>query len=154
MLSAGDKAPRLSLTDAEGKPVKLSRFKGKKLVLYFYPRDLTPGCTVEACAFQSDLAEFEKRNAAVVGVSTDDAKSHRKFREKHGLSFPLLSDADHETAEGFGAWQEKTMYGRKVWGIKRMTFIIDERGRILHIFDRVSPSGHSREVLDVLDRLG
>lgn len=152
MLSVGDKAPRLNLTDEDGKPVKLSDFKGRKLVLYFYPRDLTPGCTREACAFQSDLGEFEKRNVAVAGVSTDDAKSHRKFREKHGLTFPLLSDTEHETSESFGVWQEKNMYGRKMWGIKRMTFIIDERGRIQHIFDRVSPSEHSREVLDVLDR--
>lgn len=154
MLSVGDKAPRLSLKDADGKSVKLSDFKGKKLVLYFYPRDLTPGCTREACAFQSDLSEFEKRGAAVVGVSTDDAGTHQRFREKYGLSFPLLSDTDHETSESFGAWQEKNMYGRKMWGVKRMTFIIDERGRIAHVFDRVSPAEHSREVLDVLDRLG
>lgn len=151
--SPGDKAPQLKLKDEQGRAVKLSDFRGKKVVLYFYPRDLTPGCTKEACSFQEDLGEFEKRNAAVLGVSTDDAQSHRRFREKYGLGFPLLTDAEHETAESYGVWQEKNMYGRKVWGIKRATFIIDEQGRIRHIFNKVSPAGHSREVLDALDNL-
>jgi peroxiredoxin Q/BCP len=141
------------LKDEEGRAIKLADFRGKKVVLYFYPRDLTPGCTKEACAFQEDLAEFEKRNAVVIGVSTDDARSHKRFREKYGLQFPLLTDDGHETAESYGVWQEKSMYGRKVWGIKRSTFIIDEQGRISHIFNKVSPAEHSREVLDVLDRL-
>jgi peroxiredoxin Q/BCP len=153
MLSLGDKAPQLKLKDEQGRAVKLADFRGKKVVLYFYPRDLTPGCTKEACAFQEDLAEFEKRNAAVLGVSTDDARSHQRFREKYGLGFPLLTDAEHETAESYGVWQEKNMYGRKVWGIKRTTFIIDEHGRIRHIFNKVSPAEHSREVLDALDNL-
>jgi peroxiredoxin Q/BCP len=153
MLSLGDKAPQLKLKDEQGRAVKLADFRGKKVVLYFYPRDLTPGCTKEACAFQEDLAEFEKRNAAVLGVSTDDARSHQRFREKYGLGFPLLTDAEHETAESYGVWQEKNMYGRKVWGIKRTTFIIDEQGRIRHIFNKVSPAEHSREVLDALDNL-
>ncbi|HVG18864.1 MAG TPA: thioredoxin-dependent thiol peroxidase [Blastocatellia bacterium] len=151
--SPGEKAPQLKLTDEQGRAVKLADFRGKKVVLYFYPRDLTPGCTKEACAFQDDLAEFEKRNAVVLGVSTDDARSHRRFREKYGLGFPLLTDAEHETAESYGVWQEKNMYGRKVWGIKRTTFIIDEQGRIGHVFDKVSPAEHSREVLDALDNL-
>ena len=153
MLAVGDKAPQLKLKDEDGRAVKLADFRGKKVVLYFYPRDLTPGCTKEACAFQEDLAEFEKRNAVVLGVSTDDARSHKRFREKYGLRFPLLSDAEHETAESYGVWQEKNMYGRKMWGIKRSTFIIDEQGRISHIFDKVSPAEHSRDVLDVLDKL-
>jgi peroxiredoxin Q/BCP len=151
MLSVGDKAPQLKLKDEQGRAVKLADFRGKKVVLYFYPRDLTPGCTKEACAFQEDLAEFEKRNAVVLGVSTDDARSHQRFREKYGLGFPLLTDAEHETAESYGVWLEKNMYGRKVWGIKRTTFIIDEQGRISHIFNKVSPADHSREVLDALD---
>ena len=151
MPSVGEKAPQLKLKDEQGRAVKLSDFRGKRVVLYFYPRDLTPGCTKEACAFQEDLAEFEKRNAVVLGVSTDDARSHRRFREKYGLGFPLLTDAEHETAESYGVWLEKNMYGRKMWGIKRTTFIIDEQGRISHVFNKVSPAEHSREVLDALD---
>lgn len=153
MVRQGDKAPALKLTDENGRAVKLSNYRGRKIVLYFYPRDLTPGCTKEACAFQADLAEYEKRNAVVIGVSTDDARSHNKFREKYGLRFTLLSDADHETAESYGVWQEKNMYGRKMWGIRRSTFIIDEKGRIARVFDKVSPAEHSREVLDALDAL-
>ena len=153
MPSAGDKAPPLELKDVEGRAVKIAGFRGKKIVLYFYPRDLTPGCTKEACGFQSDLAEFESRNAVVLGVSADDASTHKRFSEKYDLTFPLLSDEDHRTAENYGVWQEKNMYGRKVWGIKRTTFIIDERGRIAHVFAKVKPDTHSREVLDALDNL-
>jgi peroxiredoxin Q/BCP len=151
--AVGDKAPDFNLTDTEGRAVKLSDFRGKKIVLYFYPRDLTPGCTKEACGFRDDLTQIERRGAVVLGVSTDDARTHRRFAEVYELTFPLLTDADHRTAESYGVWQEKNMYGRKVWGIKRTTFIIDERGRIIHVFNKVSPSGHSREVIDVLDRL-
>src|SRR5215216_2928596 len=104
MPSLGDKAPQFKLKDEEGRAVKLADFRGRKVVLYFYPRDLTPGCTKEACAFQEDLAEFEKRNAAVLGVSTDDARSHQRFRQKYNLQFPLLTDAEHETAESYGVW--------------------------------------------------
>src|SRR5436853_2725947 len=153
MLQAGDKAPAWKLTDEGGRAVKLADFKGKRVVLYFYPRDLTPGCTVEACAFQSDLSEYERRNAVVIGVSTDDARSHQKFRDKHGLQFTLLTDADHQTAEGYGVWAEKNMYGRKMWGIRRSTFIINEQGRISHVFAKVSPAEHSREVLAALDAM-
>ena len=153
MVNKGNKAPAFKLTGENGRAAKLADYRGKKIVLYFYPRDLTPGCTKEACAFQADLSEYEKRNAVVVGVSTDDARSHNRFREKYGLQFTLLSDADHETAESYGAWQEKNMYGRKMWGIRRSTFIIDEKGRIARVFDKVSPAEHSREVLDALDRM-
>jgi peroxiredoxin Q/BCP len=153
MVRPGDKAPPLKLTDDQGRAVKLANYQGKKIVLYFYPRDLTPGCTKEACAFQSDLAEYDRRNAVVIGVSTDDARTHERFRDKHGLQFTLLTDADHQTAESYGVWQEKNMYGRKVWGIKRSTFLIDERGRIARVFDKVSPAEHSREVLQALDEL-
>ena len=153
MLKTGAKAPAWKLTDADGRAVKLADYQGKRVVLYFYPRDLTPGCTVEACAFQSDLTEYEKRNAVVIGVSTDDARSHQKFRDKHGLKFSLLTDAEHQTAERYGVWAEKNMYGRKLWGIRRSTFIIDERGRVSRVFDKVSPAEHSREVLGALDEL-
>ena len=153
MVNKGNKAPAFKLTGENGRAAKLADYRGKKIVLYFYPRDLTPGCTKEACAFQADLSEYEKRNAVVIGVSTDDARSHNRFREKYGLQFTLLSDADHETAESYGAWQEKNMYGRKMWGIRRSTFIIDEKGRIARVFDKVSPAEHSREVLDALDRM-
>ena len=153
MITVGEKAPQFKLKDANGREVKLADFRGKKVVLYFYPRDLTPGCTIEACAFRDDLSEFDKRNAVVLGVSTDDQSSHERFREKHNLQFPLLSDPDHQTAERYGVWQEKNMYGRKVWGIRRSTFIIDEEGRISRVFDKVKPDRHSREVLDALDRL-
>jgi thioredoxin-dependent peroxiredoxin len=149
----GQKAPPFKLTDENGRAVKLADYRGKKIALYFYPRDLTPGCAKEACAFQADLSEYEKRNAVVLGVSTDDARSHARFREKYGLQFTLLSDPDHETAESYGVWKEKNMYGRKMWGIRRSTFIIDEQGRIARVFDKVSPAEHSREVLAALDEM-
>jgi peroxiredoxin Q/BCP len=149
----GQKAPPFKLTDENGRAVKLADYRGKKIALYFYPRDLTPGCTKEACAFQADLSEYEKRNAVVLGVSTDDARSHARFREKYGLQFTLLSDPNHETAESYGVWAEKNMYGRKMWGIRRSTFIIDEQGRIARVFDKVSPAEHSREVLAALDEM-
>jgi thioredoxin-dependent peroxiredoxin len=154
MVSVGKKAPQFKLKDDNGDTVKLSDLRGKRVVLYFYPRDLTPGCTVEACAFRDDLAEFEKRNAVVLGVSTDSTSSHQRFREKHNLTFPLLSDEDHQVAESYGTWQEKNMYGRKMWGIRRSTFIIDEEGRVAEVFDKVKPDRHTREVLDALDKLG
>jgi peroxiredoxin Q/BCP len=153
MVHPGDKAPPLNLTDEQGRAVKLADYQGKRIVLYFYPRDLTPGCTKEACGFQSDLAEYERRNAVVIGVSTDDARTHGRFRDKYGLQFTLLTDADHQTAESYGVWQEKNMYGRKVWGIKRATFLIDEQGRIARVFAKVSPAEHSREVLQALDEM-
>lgn len=153
-LSAGDKAPAFSLNDGEGRKVKLADFKGKKVVLYFYPRDMTPGCTKEACAFRDDISEFKKRDIVVLGVSTDDEKTHTKFTEKYELNFPLLADTGHEVADAYGVWQEKNMYGKKVWGVKRVTFIIDEKGRIAHVFNKVKPEEHSREVIDVLDKLG
>lgn len=153
MLKAGDRAPAWKLTDENGRAAKLTDFRGQRVVLYFYPRDLTPGCTREACAFQSDLAEYGRRNTAVIGVSTDDARTHQKFRDKHGLQFTLLTDADHQTAESYGVWAEKNMYGRKVWGIRRSTFLIDEQGRIRRIFAKVSPAEHSREVLAALDEM-
>jgi peroxiredoxin Q/BCP len=152
-LSVGDKAPAFKLKDGEGKTVKLADFKGKKIVLYFYPKDMTPGCTKEACGFQADLRPIAAKHTAVVGISTDDEASHRKFAAKYGLEFPLLADPDHAVAEAYGVWQEKNNYGKKYWGIKRMTFIIDEQGRIAHIFKKVDTATHSRDVLAVLEQL-
>lgn len=153
MLTVGEKAPAFTLKDGAGKTVKLSDFKGKRVVLYFYPKDMTPGCTKEACGFQEDLQALAAKNAVVLGVSTDNEASHQKFADKYGLQFPLLADINHEVADRYGVWQEKNMYGRKYWGIKRLTFVIDESGRIAHIFNKVETAKHSKDVLNVLDKL-
>lgn len=153
-LKIGSKAPAFSLKNAEGKTVKLSDFKGKKIVIYFYPKDMTPGCTTEACAFRDDYAQLKKRNVEVLGVSADDEKSHQKFTEKYSLPFPLLSDPDHSMIEKYGAWGEKSMYGKKYMGIIRMTYIIDENGKVAHVFPKVKPETHSREVIGVIDGIG
>jgi peroxiredoxin Q/BCP len=150
MLKVGDKAPQFALTDADGKKVKLSDFKGKKVVLYFYPKDLTPGCTVEACAFRDDIGPIKKLGAVVLGVSADNEKLHQKFRDKHSLNFPLLSDTDHAVCEKYGAWQEKSMYGKKYWGIARITYIIDETGKVAKVWEKVKPDGHSQQVIEAL----
>ena len=152
-LKAGDKAPAFSLKNTSGDTVKLSDFKGKKLVLYFYPKDLTPGCTKEACAFRDDYAKLRKRGVEVVGVSADDQTSHQKFTSKYSLPFTLLSDPDHEMIEKYGAWGEKSLYGRKFMGILRMTYIIDEQGKIAYTFKKVKPETHSEDVLKVIDSM-
>jgi thioredoxin-dependent peroxiredoxin len=152
-LKAGDKAPAFSLKNTEGKTVKLSDFKGKKVVLYFYPKDDTPGCTKEACAFRDDYVELQKRGVVVLGVSADDQQSHQKFTNKYSLPFTLLSDPDHTMMEKYDAWVEKNMYGRKYMGVARVTYIIDEAGKIAHVFPKVKPETHSQEVLSVIDKL-
>ena len=151
--SVGDRAPQFTLQDTQGNKVKLADLKGKKVVLYFYPKDLTPGCTKEACGFRDHLPRFDKKDVAVLGVSADDVKSHQKFTEKYDLNFPLLADTDHKVAEMYGVWQEKNMYGRKSWGIKRTTFIIDEGGKIARVFGKVDTSSHSQDVLEALKAL-
>jgi thioredoxin-dependent peroxiredoxin len=153
-LSVGEKAPAFKLKTGEGQTVTLADFKGKKIVLYFYPKDMTPGCTKEACGFQADLAPIEAKNTVVLGVSADDETSHRKFADKYGLTFPLLADPDHAVADSYGVWQEKNNYGKKYWGIKRTTFIVDEQGKIAHIFKKVDTARHSQDVLAVLEKLG
>jgi thioredoxin-dependent peroxiredoxin len=153
-LSVGDRAPAFKLKNGEGQTVKLADFKGKKIVLYFYPKDMTPGCTKEACGFQEDLQPIAAKNTVVIGVSTDDETSHQKFADKYGLKFPLLADTNREVSEAYGVWQEKNNYGKKYWGIKRTTFIIDEQGKIAHIFNRVDTAKHSQDVLAVLEKLG
>lgn len=151
MPKEGTKAPAFTLNDTHGKEVKLSDFKGKKVVLYFYPRDDTPGCTVEACEFRDAKAQFTKKGAVVLGVSKDDEVSHQKFVKKYDLNFTLLADPEHKVIEKYGAWAEKSLYGKKFMGIVRSTFVIDEDGTILKTFPKVSPEGHAKEILAVLD---
>ncbi len=150
-LKARDKAPDFSLPDSLGKSVKLSDFAGKEVVLYFYPKDDTPGCTSEACAFRDDIAQFRKKGAVVLGVSPDTEESHVKFAGKYSLPFTLLSDAGHKVAEKYGVWWEKSMYGRKYFGIVRSTFVIGKDGRVqAAIYGVKNPEQHSREILSML----
>jgi peroxiredoxin Q/BCP len=150
MLKVGEKAPTFTLVDDSGKKVSLKDFKGKKVVLYFYPKDLTPGCTVEACDFRDISALLKKKKAVVLGVSKDSVTLHGKFRDKHELNFPLLSDEDGKVCEAYGVWQEKSMYGKKYMGIARTTFIIGTTGKIEKIFEKVKVKGHTEEVLENL----
>jgi thioredoxin-dependent peroxiredoxin len=130
-IQVGKTAPDFTLPDADGKPVKLSSFRGKKVVLYFYPKDDTPGCTTQACGFRDNIEEIQEQNAVVIGISPDGAKSHQKFRSKYNLPFLLLSDPDHAIAEKYGAWGDKAFMGKKFKGILRSHFVIDERGKVV-----------------------
>jgi peroxiredoxin Q/BCP len=150
MITAGQKAPGFSLPDDDGNSVSLSGFIGKKVIVYFYPRDNSPGCTKEACSFRDAFDEFMEAGAAVLGISPDSAASHAGFRKRHGLPFHLLSDRDHKVAEAYGAWGEKKLYGKTSMGIIRSTFIIDERGVVAKVFPKVKPEGHAEEVLKAL----
>ena len=150
MLKTGDIAPDFSLADKNGNEVRLSDFKGKRVVLYFYPKDNTPGCTRQACAFAASLAEFEKRNVAVIGVSRDSVASHEKFAAKYNLPFTLLSDPERKAIEAYGVWQEKKLYGKVSLGVARTTFVIDEDGKILSVMQRVKPDTNAEEILATL----
>jgi len=150
MLQENDVAPDFSLPSDRGETVTLSSFRGKKVVVYFYPKDNTPGCTREACSFRDAYDEFLGKGAVVIGISPDTASSHDRFRARYGLPFYLLSDRDHAVAERYGAWGEKTSFGTKTVGILRSTFIVGEDGRIVKVFPRVSPEGHAQEVLEHL----
>ena len=150
MLKIGDKAPAFSLADKNGNTVSLSDFLGKRVVLYFYPKDNTPGCTRQACAFAGLYHEFERKNAVVIGISRDSAASHEKFAQKHSLSFILLSDPEHKTIEAYGVWQEKKLYGKTSFGTVRTTFLIDEQGSIAHIIPKVKPDTNAEEILALL----
>lgn len=150
MLEIGKKAPAFSLKDENGKNVSLNDFKGKKVVLYFYPKDMTSGCTQEACDFRDALPNFKKVKTTVLGVSIDSTASHKKFADKYELPFTLLSDEKKEVVEKYGVWKEKSMYGKKYMGIERTTFIIDEKGKIQNIFPKVKVAGHVNEVMKAL----
>jgi len=146
-LKVGSRAPAFSLASDDGETVSLSALKGKPVVLYFYPKDDTPGCTVEACEFRDTWADVRKTGAVVLGVSPDGLKDHQKFRAKFKLPFPLLADEDHAVADAYGAWGDKSMYGRKYQGILRTTFLIGPDGTIARVFEKVKPKGHAAEVL-------
>lgn len=148
MIKAGDKFPDFSLQDESGNTVTLEDLKGRKSVIYFYPKDDTSGCTAEACGFRDALPTFE--NARVLGVSPDTTKSHRKFVDKYGLNFTLLADPDKELAEKLGLWVEKSMYGKKYMGIARTTYLLDENGVVAKVWEKVKPQGHAEEVAAAL----
>ena len=149
-LAVGDKAPEFSLPDETGQTVHLKKFRGRQAVLYFYPKDDTPGCTKEACGFRDSMTAIIKTGAAVVGVSLDGGESHRRFIAKYQLPFPLLSDEDARVAKVYGVYKEKNMYGRKYWGIERSTFVIDGTGTMKAVFRKVKVDGHVDEVLAAL----
>ena len=149
-MNIGDTAPAFAAEDQNGKTIRLADLKGKSVVLYFYPKDLTPGCTVEACAFEKGLAALKKRGAVVLGVSKDGAVSHRKFADKHGLSFSLLADENLSIIKDYGAWGERSLYGRKFMGTLRITYVIGPNGKIHAAFPKVKPAEHAAEVLAAL----
>lgn len=152
-IAEGAAAPDFSLAADDGSEVTLAGLAGSPVVLYFYPKDDTPGCTREACAFRDRRAELAALGAKVLGVSADNVASHGKFRDKYELNFPLLADTDHQVAEAFGAWREKNMYGKKSWGIQRSTFLIDAHGKVAKVWKKVNVDGHDEEVLTALRRL-
>lgn len=152
-IEPGRKAPTFSLKDQSGKTHTLADYAGRPLILYFYPKDDTPGCTKEACAFQDNLPHFGKSKAAVLGVSVLDEKSKAKFADKYSLTFPLLADPDHEVIEKYGAWQEKSMYGKTYMGVARITYLIGPDGKVVKRWDGVKVDGHAEEVLASVDAL-
>ncbi len=151
-MNIGDKVPELLGKDENGREVRLSDFTGKKVILYFYPKDLTSGCTAEACSFRDNLERLDEKGMAVVGVSVDSDSQHRKFKEKHGLNFPLIADTDHQLVEAFGVWQEKSMYGRKYMGTVRTTFIIGEDGTVEQIIGpkQIKTKIHADQILETV----
>ena len=148
MLKEGTVAPDFTLKDANGETVRLKDLRGQKVVLYFYPKDDTPGCTKEACSFRDAFAAYKKRNIKVLGVSTDSEASHQKFANKYKLPFTLLADTDHAIADAYGVYGQKKFMGRSYMGINRMTFLIDEKGKIKKVFEKVKPEQHASEVLE------
>jgi peroxiredoxin Q/BCP len=153
LIEPGHKAPAFALKDQDGKTHTLSDYAGRPLVLYFYPKDDTPGCTAEACAFRDNLPKLKPDKAAILGVSILDEQSKAKFAEKYDLNFPLLADPDHEVAEKYGAWQERSMYGRKFMGVARVTYLIGPDGKVARRWDKVKVEGHADDVLQAVESL-
>ena len=153
MITEGKSAPAFTLDTDTGDRLSLKDLKGRPVVLYFYPKDDTPGCTVEACEFRDAFPRFKGTKAVILGISPDSGKSHQKFKEKFGLPFTLLADEDHKIAEKYGVWQKKSMYGRTYMGIARTTFVIDKDGKVAKVFEKVKPKGHAEEVEQALDAL-
>ncbi len=151
MLKEGTAAPNFTAKNGNGETVKLKDLRGRKVVLYFYPKDDTPGCTKEACSFRDEFSDFKKNGIEVLGVSPDGEASHQKFAAKYKLPFTLLADPDHAIADTYGVWGEKKFMGRTYMGVKRMTFLIDEKGKIKKVFEKVKPEEHAREVLEAFE---
>ena len=151
MIKEGTIAPKFAAKDANGETVRLKDLRGQRVVLYFYPKDDTPGCTKEACSFRDAFADFKKRDIKVLGVSTDGEASHKKFVAKYQLPFTLLSDPEHSIADAYGVYGEKKFMGRTYMGVKRMTFLIDEKGKVKKVFEKVKPDEHAQEVLDAFE---
>jgi thioredoxin-dependent peroxiredoxin len=153
VLEEGQEAPDFELADQDGEPVRLSSFRGSPVVLYFYPKADTPGCTTQACGIRDRRADYDAAGAVVLGVSPDEPRKLRRFADRYGLDFTLLADTEHAVADAYGAWVEKSMYGRRYWGNQRATFVIDPSGRIAHVLPKVSPKTHDDEVLAALGDL-
>jgi peroxiredoxin Q/BCP len=148
MIKEGNAAPDFTATNTNGETIRLKDLRGKKVVLYFYPKDDTPGCTKEACSFRDAFSDFRKHDIEVIGISTDSEASHKKFTTKYQLPFTLLADTDHSIADAYGVYGEKKFMGRTYMGVKRMTFLIDEKGKVRKVFEKVKPEEHAREVLE------
>ncbi len=146
-LNEGKKAPNFTAIDDQGEKISLTDFAGKKVVLYFYPKDMTPGCTIQACDFRDSMAALKRKKVAVIGVSRDSQARHEKFKEKHDLNFPLIVDEDGELCEKYGVWQEKQLYGKKFMGIVRTTFVVDSKGKVAKIYPNVKVKGHVDQVI-------
>lgn len=152
MLKAGDPVPNFASVNQDGMPVGLDDYKGRRFIIYFYPKDSTPGCTAEACSINAGLADLKTLGYDVLGVSTDSVASHARFISKHGLEFPLIADIDKSVTKAFGAWGEKTMYGRKYEGVFRSTFVVNEEGIITHVIDKVNTKKHAAQIINELNK--
>lgn len=153
MISEGDTVPKFEINDSDGKKVKSSDFKGKRHAIYFYPKDFTPGCTTEADEFSKDYKKFQKEGIEIIGISPDDVDSHKKFCNKMGIKYPLLADVEKEVSKAFGVWGKKQFMGKEYMGVMRSTFLVDEKGKIFKVFEKVKPAGHSKEVLEEFSKL-